>query len=307
MGDTVIEVRNLVKVYPDGTKALDKVSLEIRKGELFSLLGRNGAGKTTFIRIVSTQLMPTQGDIKVFGYDVKNEPKRVRQRIAVLPQESNPAPLLTPWEHVYYYALLRGFNKSDARREAEKTLKELGLWEYRSKPTSLLSGGLRRRVLLAMVMVTNADLLLLDEPTVGLDPIIRKEIWHIIRYALKEGKTVLLTTHYMEEAEALSDRLAIIDRGKLLAAGSIDEIKAFAGAGVCITVEGKISPNKLSPYGDVVKIGKNFMVYLKSEEDANELAKQLVGMGLQVGIRPINLEDAFVKLVGGGIENEGST
>ncbi len=296
----VIRVKDLVKVYSNGTVALRGISISIERGIIFSLLGRNGAGKTTFVRIVSTQLMPTHGEVRVFGYDAVKEVKEIRERIAVMPQEALPQPFLTPLEHVYYYLRLRGMSKEKALNEAKKWLKELGLWEYRNKPTVHLSGGLKRRVLLAMVLASEAELLILDEPTVGLDPLCRRITWDYIRQCKKAGKTILLTTHYIDEAEVLSDKLAIIDKGKILIEGSIDSIKRLIKARYTAIVEGIVNAEELKSYGEVLRIKDSYLVYINDIAAAEELVKNLLRRGISIRVHPTSLEDVFIRLVRGG-------
>ena len=294
-----VEARDLVKIYPNNVVALDRVSISIRRGVVFSLLGRNGAGKTTFIRIISTQLMPTSGEARVFGYDVVREEKKVRSLVSVMPQESSPHPFLTPFEHIYYYLRLRGFSSNEAREEANRWLRELELWEYRNRPTAHLSGGLRRRVLVAMVLASNADLLIFDEPTTGLDPFSRRIVWNDIKLCRKMGKTVLLATHYMDEAENLSDEIAIIDRGKILVHGSIDNVKSVVRARYVAIVEGEVDINELMSYGEVIKLRDAFYTYINDVDTANELVSRLLKRGVSVRVRPITLEDVFIRVVGG--------
>ncbi len=199
-----IEAKQVSKIYK-GTiyAALSTVSLNVEPGQIFTLLGRNGAGKTTFVRICATQLMPTAGSISVLGYDVVKEPGKVRNIISIVPQEGRPLRALTPWDHVYNWLQIRGENKNKSKEETEKILRKLELYEARNRPAMNLSGGMKQKVLVAMAMATNAELLFLDEPTIGLDPLSRRQVWSAIKDWKKEGKSILLTTHYMDEAEML--------------------------------------------------------------------------------------------------------
>src|ERR1041385_7749824 len=204
--------------------AIDSISLDIKQGRIFSLLGRNGAGKTTFIRICATQLLPSSGYIRILGYDILPEPDKVRNLISIVPQEGRPLRALTPWDHVYNWLQIRGESRSVAKEKAQDILHNLELFEVKDKPAMNLSGGMKQKILVAMAMAADAELLFLDEPTIGLDPISRRQVWYAIKKWKTRGKSILLTTHYMDEAEMLSDRIAIIDRGRLLAGGSMDDL-----------------------------------------------------------------------------------
>src|SRR6184192_2604330 len=165
----VVRVEGLGKTYPGGTKALEDVSFSIQKGEIFCLLGRNGAGKTTLLRILATQLKPTAGRAFVLGHDVLQDPKAIRPHIAVVPQEARPQMMLSPYDHILYFCLIRGRSRADARERTRKVMDDLGLWEHRDKLASDLSGGLRQRLIIAMALVADPEVLFLDEPTIGLE------------------------------------------------------------------------------------------------------------------------------------------
>src|SRR5881396_2352308 len=201
----VVRVEGLGKTYPGGTKALEGVSFSIDQGEIFCLLGRNGAGKTTLLRILATQLKPTVGRASVLGHDVLAEPQAIRPHIAVVPQEARPQMLLSPYDHILYFCLIRGQSRAQARERTQKVMEDLGLWEHRDKLASDLSGGLRQRLIIAMAMVADPEVLFLDEPTIGLDPLGRRSVWHMLRELTRKGATILLTTHYLDEAEMLAD------------------------------------------------------------------------------------------------------
>jgi ABC-2 type transport system ATP-binding protein len=293
---------NLVKVYhgKEKVEALKGINISVNKGELFTVLGPNGAGKTTFLRIVSTQLMPTGGDAYVLGYSVLNEPKEVRKHIAMVPQDAATYGIYTPWEYAYYFASLRGMSSKSAKEVATRALKVVDLWDLRNRTCVTLSGGEKKRTIIAAALSSDADVLMLDEPTSGLDAVARRRVWSALREMVKEGKTVLLTTHMMEEAEMVSDRLAIIDKGKVIAEGRPDEIKRLVKEKYRVVVEGQF--DELGDYGDVAKIGDRHIVYVKSEDVALELLRTTLKMGLKAEASPITLEDVFVRLVG-GIEN----
>ena len=254
-----IITEELSKIYK-GSKipALDSVSLTVRSRQVFTLLGRNGAGKTTFVRICATQLMPTSGKVNVLGYDVITEPKKVRDLISIVPQEGRPLRALTPWDHVYNWLQIRGQNRSQAKINTKTILENLELYDVKDRPAMNLSGGMKQKILVAMAMATDAQLLFLDEPTIGLDPISRRQVWSAIKKWKTQGKSILLTTHYMDEAEMLSDRIAIIDHGRLLAGGSMDDLRKIIPQKIRIDImKDRVDPDMLRPFGLVIDTGAN--------------------------------------------------
>jgi len=294
-----IEAVSLSKIYHRSkTQALSDITLTIRRGEIFTLLGRNGAGKTTFLRIAATQLTPTKGQISVLGHDARDEPLEIRSKIAVVPQEGSTIGPLTPWDHIYLTLVARGMPRNDARKRAEKTIEQLELTEYRNQPADSLSGGLRQRVRVAMAVATDADLIFLDEPTLGLDAVSRRRIWGVLSEIQKEGRSILLTTHYIDEAEILSSNVAIIDRGKLVLSGSPAELLRNVKERVRVDIVGSsFSPEELASYGRVVKLAERFRV-LTDDRRGKELADEAVRRGSDVALARVSLEDLFVDLVG---------
>jgi ABC-2 type transport system ATP-binding protein len=290
-----VHVRELSKIYKGNIEALKKVSLNVREGELYTLLGPNGAGKTTFLRIISTQLMPTSGEAYIFNHDVVKEPETVRQHIAMVPQDAATYGIYTPWEYAYYFAKLRGINGQKAKETAEKSLKAVELWELRSRPCSSLSGGEKKRAIIASALSSKADLLMLDEPTSGLDAIGRRKVWAVLREMVKEGKIILLTTHMMEEAEMVSDRIAIINKGEIITSGTPEEIKRLAKERFRVLVDGNYG--FLSCY-ESAKIGDKIILYVKTQEEALSLVERVLKNNGRAEAAPITLEDVFVKLVG---------
>lgn len=298
----VIATKELVKVYKgkEPVEALKGVSLSIKKGELYTLLGPNGAGKTTFLRIISTQLLPTKGSAYVLGYDVLSNPDEVRKHIAVVPQDVATYGNYTPWEYSYYFSRLRGMAKTESKEKAENALKAVELWNLRNRPCAALSGGEKKRAIIASALASNADILMLDEPTSGLDAVARRKVWVVLRELIKEGKTILLTTHIMEEAEILSDRMAIINKGGVIAEGTLEKIKGFAKEKFRVVVEGDLKTLTHTKNNNrIVKIGDKQIIYLENEEEAIDLVKTALKKGLKAEASPITLEDVFVKLVGG--------
>ena len=223
-----IKTTALVKRYKD-LVAVDQLDLEVRQGELFSLLGVNGAGKTTTIKMLSCLTRPTGGDAFVGGYSVTKEPERVKMLIGVSPQETAVAPNLSVTENLELICGIHGFSKEKTRERISELNRQFGLDAVMGRKAGKLSGGWQRRVSIAMALISQPQILFLDEPTLGLDVIARHELWAVIR-ALKDKVTIILTTHYMEEAESLSDRIGIMKDGRLLAVGTAGELKRKAGA-----------------------------------------------------------------------------
>lgn len=289
-----VKVEALSKVYGNGTQALRDVSFNIERGHVFCLLGRNGAGKTTLLRILATQLMPSSGRVTIFGHEVAQDAKKIRTKIAVLPQEARPNNLLSPFDHVRLMCLIRGMSRAEAARRAKQVLEQFDLWEHRGKLCADLSGGLRQRVILCMTLIADPELLFLDEPTVGLDPLGRRQVWAAIRQLTRQGLTVLLTTHYMDEAQHLADRLAIIDKGQVAFLGTVDEAKGVAGVGMRMIVES-------SENG-----GKREVLHPRSNEEILKAVERGIRDGLKITFQPPSLEEAFISIVGGSIDDEDS-
>ena len=238
-----IETHGLTKKYKDIT-AVNGLELEVRQGELFALLGVNGAGKTTTIKMLSCLTRPTEGDAMLLGKSVVREPEAVKGLIAVSPQETAVAPKLTVRENLELMAGIHGTDRAAVREKVKVLAERFGLNEVLNKAAGKLSGGWQRRLSIAMALILEPKILFLDEPTLGLDVLARAELWDQIR-ALKGEVTIILTTHYMEEAEALSDRIGVMGKGRLLRTGTAAELKAETGtdsledAFIALAKEGK--------------------------------------------------------------------
>ncbi|NCB52005.1 MAG: ATP-binding cassette domain-containing protein [Clostridia bacterium] len=222
-----IEIRALTKKFRDFT-AVDSLDLTVKEGELFSLLGVNGAGKTTTIRMLCCLLKPTSGDALVMGESIVSAPHAVKEKINISPQETAVAPNLTVRENLELAAGIYGMDREMSREKAEKLLTGFGLSDAAKKRSKILSGGQQRRLSIAMALISEPRMLFLDEPTLGLDVLARRELWASIK-ALKGKMTIILTTHYMEEAEALSDRIGIMEKGRLKAFGTAGELMTLTG------------------------------------------------------------------------------
>lgn len=212
--ENAVEITNLVKTYKGGFEALSGISLNIFKGEIFALLGPNGAGKTTLINVVAGLTKRTSGEVHVLGKDVDEEYRFTRSKIGVVQQEISLEVGLKIFDTVQLQAGYYGLR--DGKVRAEKILKELSLWDKRGQQAFALSGGMKRRVMIAKAMVHDPDILFLDEPTAGVDMELRENLWKMVSHLRDHGKTIILTTHYLEEAEAMADRIGVINNGKLV-------------------------------------------------------------------------------------------
>ncbi len=220
----------------DDVIALEGLDLTVRTGELFGLLGPNGAGKTTTIGILTTRVSPTSGRALVAGYDVQRDAARVRQHIGVVPQRPNPDRGLSALENLVFHAAYFGIAFDRASRSAAELLERLGISDKADAKVDALSGGQQQRLMIARALIHEPEVIFLDEPTVGLDPQARLDLWGILRQLHRQGRTIIMTTHYMEEADQLCERLAIVDRGRLLACDTPERLKARAPGGTLIEV-----------------------------------------------------------------------
>jgi ABC-2 type transport system ATP-binding protein len=219
MVGSAIRIQDLVKKFEDAT-AVDGISLEVQKGELFGLLGPNGAGKTTTINVLCGLIKPTSGTVKIGDYDVQKETAKVKKLIGVCPQESALYPYLTGAENVELFGNLHTMDKETLKKRRDMLLEKMGLVEDAKRKSDKYSGGMKRRISLILALIHDPQIAFLDEPTVGMDPQSRHAVWDFIKELKEESKTIILTTHYMEEAEELCDRVGIIDHGKLIALGN---------------------------------------------------------------------------------------
>jgi ABC-2 type transport system ATP-binding protein len=301
-----IEAISVSKAYKGSTySALNNVSLNVETKQIFTLLGRNGVGKTTFIRICATQLMPSAGTVYVLGYDILKEPSKIRNIVSIVPQEGRPLRALTPWDHVYNWLQIRGEDKKAAREKTEKILRKLELYEAKDRPAMNLSGGMKQKVLVAMAMATNAQLLFLDEPTIGLDPVSRRQVWSAIKDWKRQGGSILLTTHYMDEAEMLSDNIVIIDNGHMMAQGTMRDLRRFIPQNIRVDIaKDGIDTDMLKSYGSIVDTGTDTIRLLTFESTIKELSEFAIKRSLSFTISPITLDDVFVSLVGNSVETE---
>jgi len=277
----MIEIMGLTKTY--GTiRAVDNLTLSIAAGEVFGLLGPNGAGKTTAIRMLTALSRPDSGRCSINGSDVARFPYEIKKQIGVVPQGNNLERELTAYENLLIYGMLHRVEEREAR--IGEALRMVDLWDRRDSVVSGFSSGMQRRLLLARALLPEPSVLFLDEPSIGLDPQIRRQMWDMIRKTKKAGRTVVMTTHYIEEAEALCDRVGILTRGRLIALDSPDQLKNSVGKYVVefIDADGRLQQ----------KIFKNREAALDAAREQNT----------RVTIRRSNLEDVFIKLTGERIE-----
>ncbi|HKW43501.1 MAG TPA: ABC transporter ATP-binding protein [Thermoplasmata archaeon] len=308
MSQDALRAEAVRKVYRtrrgQGVEALRGVSLAIPRGTRVALLGRNGAGKTTFLRIASTLLVPTSGSVEVFGFDVMRAPEKVRPLIAVVPQEGKPFFHLTPREQVYCYLRARGLPREDAKARTATALEKMGLEDVADRLSVTLSGGQKQRAMVATVMATEAPLMFLDEPTIGLDPFARRAVWDVLRDLTRRGSTVLLTTHYLDEAEALSERLYIVEEGRILFEGTAEGAKRQIGGTLRVSIEsGGDHQDLFASFGQSVVQGTTLHVITEPER-IHEIVDIAFRNRLSATVGPVTLEEAFLTIVGRSIDAE---
>jgi len=297
---SAVEAVEVTKKYKGSVSfALNSISLNIEPGRIFTLLGRNGAGKTTFVRICATQLLPTSGTVKIFNNDLIKDTEKIRNYISIVPQEGRPLRALTSWDHVYYWLRIRGLNKYESSERTKKVLRDFELYDVRNKLSMYLSGGMKQKILVAMAMATESKLLFLDEPTIGLDPVSRRQIWKAIKEKKESGTTIMLTTHYMDEAEVLSDDIVIIDKGTIIAQGTISDIRRKIKENIKIEIsKSGIDMETLKSYGSVIDTGADILKLFTFESNIQELSGIAIKKNLFFKVSPITLDDVFVSLVG---------
>ena len=296
-----LECKGLTKVYDDQRRALDNVSLSVDTKGIFGLIGRNGAGKTTLIRILSTELEPTSGSASINELDILTKTSKLRERIAIVPQEARTIRWMTPKQTIFSYLLWRGYPYKEANRLACESLTKLGLEQYANVLNSKLSGGTKRKVLIATVTASEADIIFLDEPTTGLDPISRRELWDILR-DLGKTRFIFLTTHYLEEAEQLADRIGILKEGKLVSIGTLAELRKSSPFQYSVKLPPKTVVPQISDAEITVSCSGDTQI-MTNEAEAFRLAKLLSEQGTKFSISPITLDDIFLPF--GGAESGG--
>lgn len=304
--ENAVEVRNLEKVYRasgggEEKRALKSVSLDIPRGSFFGLLGPNGAGKSTLINILAGLVNKTSGEARIWGYDTENEMRAARRSIGVVPQELNLDPFFTPRELLDLQAGLYGVPKRE--RRTEEILGAVGLLDKADAYARTLSGGMRRRLLVAKALVHNPPVLVLDEPTAGVDVELRRQLWQYVRQLNETGTTVLLTTHYLEEAEELCDRIAIINHGNVVACDSTRNLmQRLDSKRVHVTLRDEIDaiPEELKRFDVTLSEGRELeFQYKPSQTRSGEIVDAVRDAGLrfaEISTKEPELEDVFVQL-----------
>lgn len=294
--EMAICIRGLTKCYPDGTVANTGIDLDVYEGELLSILGPNGAGKTTLVRQITAELNPTSGSIKIKNIDPLLEPLKAKQLMGVIPQEGALFSHLTVQEHLYFFGRLKGLTKSGARAQVEKLIPLLSLEEYRGKKIKFLSGGTQRRVFIALALLGDPPILVLDEPTAGLDPAARRDVWDLLNEVKKWGRTVILTTHYLEEAELLSNRIGILQRGELKRLGSLEDLYRSVPKTYRLVYNGVGASTERASNESIVYEAANF-----------EAVKKIIQERCltEYSVRRISLEDVYLELIGGERKKNG--
>ncbi|HVY52713.1 MAG TPA: ABC transporter ATP-binding protein [Devosia sp.] len=302
---SIISVRGLSKTYASGFQALKSVDLEIRQGEIFGLLGPNGAGKTTLINIICGIVTPSGGTVTVAGHDILREYRATRGMIGLVPQELTTDAFISPWRAASYS---RGiFGKPANPAFVEKVLRDLSLWDKRDQNIMTLSGGMKRRVLIAKALAHEPEVLFLDEPTAGVDVELRKDMWETVRRLKEAGTTIILTTHYIEEAEEMADRIGVINKGEIILTEDKTELMQKLGKKeLTLQLQAKLSalPEALAPFNLALSADGLALTYTYDTRGERTGITRLLTALSDAGIRfrdlstsQSSLEDIFVSLV----------
>ena len=303
-----IEAQGLVKVFGDN-RAVDGVDLEVPTGSIYGVLGPNGAGKTTTIRMLATLLKPDAGRATVFGHDVQKEAHIVRQLIGLTGQFASVDETLSASENLIVFSMLLGLSRAEARKKTTELLEEFNLSDVANRPLAKYSGGMRRRLDLAASLIAQPPLIFLDEPTTGLDPRTRNQMWVTIRRLAYNGSTVLLTTQYLDEADQLADRIAVIDRGRVIAEGTPTELKASVGIA---SLELRLSDDSMAPEAvGIIEAALDVKAHLSEEglitapmADPDRITDLLLGLRnagvrlAEVSVKTPTLDEVFLAITG---------
>jgi ABC-2 type transport system ATP-binding protein len=303
---SIIQVNNLSKTYPSGFKALQNIQLDIRRGEIFALLGPNGAGKTTLISIICGIVNPGEGTVLVDGLDIVQQYRKARQRIGLVPQELSVSIFETVWDTVSFSRGL--FGKPADSAYLQQLLRDLSLWDKKDSKIMTLSGGMKRRVLIAKALAHQPQILFLDEPTAGVDVELRRDMWQMIRRLRDSGVTIILTTHYIEEAEDMADRIGVIRAGKLILVDDKTSLMQKLGKKqllLQLTTPLPQIPAALAGYQLQLSADNNQLIYTfdaqQEQATITSLLRQLNTQGIEFSdlhTRESSLEDIFISLMG---------
>lgn len=296
-----LEISGLKKTYQGGVEALKGIDLTVQQGDFFALLGPNGAGKSTTIGVISSLVNKTQGKVKVFGYDIDTELEQAKAQLGLVPQEFNFSQFEKVIQIVTHQAGFYGVPKVEAKIRAEKYLRQLDLWDKRDMPARTLSGGMKRRLMIARALMHEPKLLILDEPTAGVDIEIRRSMWNFLKDLNEQGVTIILTTHYLEEAEMLCRNIGIIDKGRLIEHTSMKKLLAKLGRETFMLdlAPGSAVPN-LPEFNGRMQDERTLEVDLDKSQSLNSLFEQLSSQQVQVlsmRNKANRLEELFVSLV----------
>lgn len=289
------------KTYGKKNYALKNVSFDINLNGIFTIIGKNGAGKTTLIRISSTQLMPTSGNVIIDGFNVITEAEKIRELIAAVPQEARAIPWLTPLQTVLSYLMWRGYSYREAKEKGKDSLRSLGLETVENEKNRKLSGGQKRKVLVATVISSEAPLIFLDEPTTGLDYLSRKEFWELLS-SMKNKRLIILTTHYLEEAEILGDKIGILDQGNLIGIGNIDDLREKMRYSYSLKVHSEKIDLGIDD-GYMKKTVNGETQIFTSKDQVYKIAMKLITENIRFTVEEVSLGNIFEFLVGDQIED----
>jgi len=297
-----LQITNLKKTYKSGLQALKGISLEVDEGDFFALLGPNGAGKSTTIGIITSLVNKTDGKVSVFGLDIDSHSVEAKSLIGVAPQEINFSQFENPFEILLNQAGYYGINRKIASERAEKYLSYMGLWEKRDNPSRTLSGGLKRRLMIARALIHEPKLLILDEPTAGVDVELRRSMWDFLIEINKQGTTIVLTTHYLEEAENLCKNVAIIDKGNIIENTSIKSILSKLDIETFIfdLEQPQSNPPKINGYDCNMLDGSTLQIDISKQQGLNNLFNQLSEQGIEIlsmRNKSNRLEELFIRLL----------
>lgn len=295
-----LEIQNLKKIYASGTEALKGIDLTVEEGDFYALLGPNGAGKSTTIGIITSLVNKTSGKVKVFGYDIDKELVQAKQQIGLVPQEFNFNPFETVQQIVVNQAGYYGVPRKEALKRSEKYLKQSDLWEKRDTRARMLSGGMKRRLMIARALMHEPRLLILDEPTAGVDIELRREMWEFLRKLNDDGTTIILTTHYLEEAEMLCRHIGIIQSGELIENTSMKSLLSKLQFETFIFDLEKIErPLELTGYNSILEDEQTLAVEVERDQGINDVFRQLSQQGVKVlsmRNKSNRLEELFLKI-----------
>ena len=305
MSTRALSIQNLCKTYPGDLQALSGVNLEVEQGDFFALLGPNGAGKSTAIGIISSLVNKTSGRVEVMGYDLDRDPVKVKEQIGLVPQEFNFNQFEPVGEIVVNQAGFYGLPRREAWQRAKKYLTQLDLWDRREKESRSLSGGMKRRLMIARALVHEPRLLILDEPTAGVDIEIRRSMWDFLREINQQGTTIILTTHYLEEAESLCRNIAIINCGQIVEKSGMSSLlrRMHTQGFVLTSQEPVISLQGLEPYSPVLIDDTTLELNLQQDRDMNQMFADLTAANIRISSlrnKQNRLEQMFLEMVRSG-------